>query len=226
MTNDNCNFQSNSSTHLAAAGLANTKYTLIAHCARINQQCSVINNTRQCLAVVRLTAYPVAAIATILSTHLLERNKFKGYLSGNLLHNTAFLGLVAHRTDSTANISWPKRPDFSFMMQALEPVFETQLTDHSMTSPEQQDKLISRMREIAESGGTPSQILRFLTIEQGIEQYILLMELFRDAFNTNMGSVTAIAGWWHEGQNELSDIDIDSYIMVVLEDYLAASNHS
>jgi len=74
---------------------------------------------------------------------------------------------------------------------------------------------------MARSGSKASQILRFLVIEQGIEQQLVLMELFRDAFKTPFGSVTAIAAWWHEGEHELDDEAIDSYIGYVIKDFLS-----
>ena len=47
------------------------------------------------------------------------------------------------------------------------------------------------------------------------------MELFRDAFNTSLGNTTAIGAWWHEGERELDDDAIDSYIGYVIDDYLS-----
>lgn len=84
----------------------------------------------------------------------------------------------------------------------------------------QQQAVIKQMQSMAKEGRKVSDILRFLTLEQGIEDQILLMELFRDAFKTPLGSVTAIGAWWHEGERELDDSAIDSYIGYVIEEYL------
>ena len=81
--------------------------------------------------------------------------------------------------------------------------------------------LIVQMRGMARNNSKASQILRFLVINQGIEDQVLLMELFRDAFNTSLGSVTAIGAWWHEGERELDDEAIDSYTSYVITDFLA-----
>jgi len=85
----------------------------------------------------------------------------------------------------------------------------------------QKNELIQHMQSMARSGSKTSQILRFLVIQQGIEEQLMLMELFRDAFNTSFGSITAIGAWWHEGERELDDEAIDSYIGYVVEDFLA-----
>lgn len=83
------------------------------------------------------------------------------------------------------------------------------------------EQLIEQMRGMARDGKKASQILRFLVVDQSIEDQVRLMELFRDAFKTSLGSVTAIGAWWHEGERELDDEAIDSYIGYVISDFLA-----
>jgi|TARA_B110000495_G_C22897030_1_gene523367 hypothetical protein len=87
----------------------------------------------------------------------------------------------------------------------------------------QNNQFIQHMQDMARDGSKVSQILRFLVIDHGIEDQLLLMELFRDAFKTPFGSVTAIGAWWHEGERELDDEGIDSYIGYVIEDFLSLS---
>lgn len=91
-------------------------------------------------------------------------------------------------------------------------------TIKSMTENEQ---LIEQLRDMARSNHTVSQLLRFLVVDQGIEDQLRLMELFRDAFKVPLGSLTAIAAWWHEGERELDDEAINSYIGYVINDFLA-----
>lgn len=98
--------------------------------------------------------------------------------------------------------------------------FSTPLTEQHQRM-NHNDPLIEQMRGMARDGSKVSQILRFLVIDQGIEDQVRLMELFRDAFKTSLGSVTAIGAWWHEGERELDDEAIDSYINYVINDYLA-----
>jgi len=83
------------------------------------------------------------------------------------------------------------------------------------------EQLTEQMRGMARDGKKVSQILRFMVIDQSIEDQVKLMELFRDAFKTSLGSVTAIGAWWHEGERELDDEAIDSYIGYVINDFLA-----
>lgn len=83
------------------------------------------------------------------------------------------------------------------------------------------DPIIEQMRGMARDNNKASQILHFLVIDQGIEDQVRLMELFRDAFKTSLGSVTAIGAWWHEGERELDDEAIDSYIGYVITNYLS-----
>lgn len=85
----------------------------------------------------------------------------------------------------------------------------------------QNDELIQHMQGMARGGSNVSQILRFLTIDRGIEEQLMLMELFRDAFKAPFGSITAIGAWWHEGARELDDEAIDSYIGYVITDFLS-----
>ena len=84
------------------------------------------------------------------------------------------------------------------------------------------EAIITQLQQQLQQGKTPAQLLRFLTLEEKIEDQIELMQLFCDAFDTNLGSVTAIGGWWYESPRELDDVDIDAYIQPVLDDYLAA----
>ena len=80
--------------------------------------------------------------------------------------------------------------------------------------------IIDAMRAQAKAGAGPAALLRQVAQDYGIVQQIVWMELFCQAFECNLGSVTAISAWWHEGQNELSDTDLDAYIGYVIDDYL------
>lgn len=83
------------------------------------------------------------------------------------------------------------------------------------------EKQLHTMRVMARAGNKVSEILRFLTIDQGIEEQLVLMERFRDAFDCPFGSVTAIGAWWHDGSCELDDKSIDAYIGYLLAEYLS-----
>ncbi|NRB41930.1 MAG: hypothetical protein HRU20_26225 [Pseudomonadales bacterium] len=84
------------------------------------------------------------------------------------------------------------------------------------------DDIVIALQQQLGQGKTPAELLRFLTLDQKIEDQIELMQLFCDAFDTNLGSVTAIGGWWYESPREMNDKDVNAYIQPVLDDYLAA----
>lgn len=84
------------------------------------------------------------------------------------------------------------------------------------------EAIITQLQQRLVQGETAADLLRFLTLEEKIEDQIELMQLFCDAFDTNLGSVTAIGGWWYELPRELDDEDVNAYIQPVLAEYLAA----
>jgi hypothetical protein len=81
-------------------------------------------------------------------------------------------------------------------------------------------QLITPMQALAKTGAKPADVLRFLAIENNIHDQVELMSLFAQAFNSSMGNVTPIVGWWFEGEHELDDEAINDYIGYVIEDYL------
>ena len=76
------------------------------------------------------------------------------------------------------------------------------------------------LQNMATSGKTPSDMLRYLVLELKIEQQLELMKLFAEAFDVSLGEVTAISGWWHDNTAEMNDNDINHYISWILEAYL------
>lgn len=85
----------------------------------------------------------------------------------------------------------------------------------------EREQVITTLQQRSQASATPAELLRYLTLELKIEDQIELMQLFCDAFATNLGSVTAIGGWWYESPRELDDEDVNAYIQPILEDYLA-----
>ena len=79
--------------------------------------------------------------------------------------------------------------------------------------------IIDHLRDMAEKKSTPSDMLKFLTVELSMTDQVDIMRLFSSAMNVTLGEVTAIAAWWHEGERELSDIDIDAYMAPVVKDF-------
>lgn len=78
---------------------------------------------------------------------------------------------------------------------------------------------ITHMQAMAKANKTASEILCYLAIDCGIEEQVVLMQRFKEAFNCPLGSVTAIGAWWHDSSCELNNEAIDAYIMAVINDY-------
>lgn len=80
--------------------------------------------------------------------------------------------------------------------------------------------LIEHLRSMAESQSTPSDMLKFMTIDLAMTDQVDIMYLFSESMNVTLGEVTAIAAWWHEGERELNDNDIDAYMGPIVEGYV------
>ena len=79
---------------------------------------------------------------------------------------------------------------------------------------------INKLQEMAVTGGKPSEMLRYLVLDQKVEQQLELMKIFTEAFDVSLGEVTAISGWWHDDSAEMNDNDIDAYISPLVNDYV------
>ena len=79
---------------------------------------------------------------------------------------------------------------------------------------------ISKLQEMAVTGGKPSEMLRYLVLDQKIEQQLELMKVFTEALDVSLGEVTAISSWWHDDSAEMNDNDIDAYISPLVNDYV------
>ena len=88
----------------------------------------------------------------------------------------------------------------------------------------QAQMLTSELREKALAGSSVAELLRFLTLEQDLEDQVQIMALFSEAFNVPMGRVTALGSWWHEDHPELDDEAINAYVGDVLVEYRQAQS--
>ncbi len=77
--------------------------------------------------------------------------------------------------------------------------------------------LISEVKMLAEAGSLPTEILRYLITEKGIEGKIQLIVIFRKAFNAELKDVSCIGGWWHEGKHELDDEKLNEYLRPIIQ---------
>lgn len=69
---------------------------------------------------------------------------------------------------------------------------------------------------------TPSEILKYMTVDLEMTDQVRIMKLFSAAMKVTLGEVTAIAAWWHEGERELNDTDIDAYMRPVVDAFVAS----
>ena len=86
----------------------------------------------------------------------------------------------------------------------------------------EQNEIIEQLRDMAKRENKPSELLKFMTIELGMTDQVDIMQLFSSAMNVTLGEVTAIAAWWHEGERELTDTDIDAYMGPIVAEFAAA----
>ena len=78
---------------------------------------------------------------------------------------------------------------------------------------------IEHLRTMAKEGHKPSELLRYLTVDLEMTDQIDIMRLFSTAMEVTLGEVTAIAAWWHKGERELTDNDIDAYMGPIVHAY-------
>lgn len=83
------------------------------------------------------------------------------------------------------------------------------------------NEIIAHLRGMAKDKQKPSELLKFMTVELGMTDQVEIMQLFSSAMNATLGEVTAIAAWWHEGERELTDTDIDAYMGPVVAEFAA-----
>lgn len=79
--------------------------------------------------------------------------------------------------------------------------------------------IIEHLRSMAVNQSKPSDLLKFMTVELAMTDQVDIMYIFSEAMNVTLGEVTAVAAWWHEGECELNDTDIDAYMGPVVGDY-------
>ena len=81
----------------------------------------------------------------------------------------------------------------------------------------EKQEIIKTLQNMAKEGKKPSEMLRYLVLDQGEQQQLELMLRFTEAFDLSLGQVTAIGGWWHDDSAELNDTDIDAYISPLIQ---------
>ncbi len=85
---------------------------------------------------------------------------------------------------------------------------------------ENRQDIIDMLQNMVTTGKNPSDLLRYIVVDCGIEEQVEIMKLFSEALNVTLGEVTPIVGWWHEGEDrELDDEGVDAYLMPLLTAY-------
>ena len=85
---------------------------------------------------------------------------------------------------------------------------------------EDYEAILTEVGQMAVDGSLPSTILKYLIEDRGIDGKVQLMAVFRNGFETNLGSVTCIGGWWNDGSSELDDSQIDDLLKPVLDGFI------
>lgn len=87
------------------------------------------------------------------------------------------------------------------------------------------DQIIEKLQSMARNSDKPSDLLKYLTVELALTDQVDIMQLFSTAMNVSLGEVTAIAAWWHEGERELTDTDIDAYMTPIVQSFASGESH-
>ena len=85
------------------------------------------------------------------------------------------------------------------------------------TAAQNGNQIIEHLRSMAQNQNKPSELLRYLTVDLGMTDQVDIMQLFSTSMKVNLGEVTAIAAWWHEGERELTDNDINAYMTPIVQ---------
>lgn len=84
------------------------------------------------------------------------------------------------------------------------------MNDHEPKFDEEATTLVARMHR---EGRYPSQILREIILLYPDVSTPDLMELMQNAFSLPYTAVQCIGGWWSDGTGELSDTELDAFLV-------------
>jgi hypothetical protein len=74
-------------------------------------------------------------------------------------------------------------------------------------------EIIASVVRMYGEGKRPSQILRDVLLLVPDASVPDLMRLMQEAFSLPYEAVQCIGGWWHDGTGELSDAELDSFLV-------------
>lgn len=79
------------------------------------------------------------------------------------------------------------------------------------------EKVQSEVADSYKQGKRPSQILREVALLHPETSVPELMKLMRDVFSLSYTAVQCIGGWWHDGTGELTDAELDLFLVPEIE---------
>ena len=74
-------------------------------------------------------------------------------------------------------------------------------------------EVVASAAQMYREGMRPSQVLREVLLLVPDASVPDLMWLMREAFSLPYEAVQCIGGWWHDGTGELSDAQLDSFLV-------------
>ncbi len=79
------------------------------------------------------------------------------------------------------------------------------------------EEIISLIIQSYGDGRPPSQILREVILRYPETTVPGLMEFMQNAFSIPYESVQCIGGWWYDGTGELSDAQLDAFLIRAIQ---------
>jgi hypothetical protein len=76
---------------------------------------------------------------------------------------------------------------------------------------------VAEARRLLDAGVAPSEILRRFAVAQPDASVADLAQLARSAWNLPFEATQCLGGWWHDGSGELSDAQIDAFLLRAIE---------
>lgn len=67
--------------------------------------------------------------------------------------------------------------------------------------------------QMYQQGRSPSEILRFFALQNQDATVPDLMRLMQEAFSLSYDDVQCIGGWWHDGTGELTDDQLNNFLL-------------
>jgi hypothetical protein len=79
------------------------------------------------------------------------------------------------------------------------------------------EELTVSMSHMYRDGKHPSQILREIILSHPEASVPDLMKILQEAFSLPYTAVQCIGGWWHDGSGELTDTQLDSFLITEIQ---------